>query len=94
VCAPPFKKPEGLSPHSQEPVINSFSKQMNPVRIIKPHFFIIIVVVVIIIIIGSTALGGLWPPQAKSPGTSIPGSRHPVSATQFPCIFLYPALNP
>jgi len=34
---------------------------MNPVHILKSHFFIIIVVVVV----ASTALGGPWPPQAN-----------------------------
>ena len=45
----------------------------------------------IIIIIGFTNLGGPWTPQAIVANDLYPV--HPVSTTQFPCVFLYP-VNP
>jgi hypothetical protein len=51
-------------------------------------------IIIIIIIIGSTALdGGLGLLKQKSPAASILGICRPISATQFPCVFLYP-VNP
>jgi hypothetical protein len=80
MCAPLFTAPEGLLPHSQEPAINSFLKRMNPVHILKPHFFINLITIVgstaliiIIVVVGSAALGGSWPPQANFASDPYPG---------------------
>ena len=93
MCAPLFTAPEGLLPHSQEPAINSFLKQTNPVHILKPHFFIniitivgstAVIIIIVIVVVGSAALGGPWPPQANFASDPYPGqppssSYHAVS---------------
>jgi hypothetical protein len=49
--------------------------------------------IIIIIIIGSTALGGPWPPQANVASNLYPRQPQPISTTQFPCVFLCPTVH-
>ena len=85
VCAPPLSEPEGLSPHSQGPAINSLLKQINLVHILSSNFFIII-------IIGSTALGGPWLPQANVASDLYP--RQPPASFYHPFSLRLPVPRP